>query len=255
MSIGVPGGLLVIQKAPAPAAAATVTAADNGTSLNGTTVELGQAVGAVGNPGALLNNREIPLSGFSLDFNGNNIDILFSDGSSLFRITDTVSNFFVVDIANGLYQLGNTSSLKIDDVSQIASIDIGAGSQYLYIDPNAGSYWLGDIPGLFDSTYFYFDNTAFAELSLNGVSAFLVNGPVYEFGDRLASGNGTHLNINDTTQRVSLNALNGFTAGDPGAGSGLWRMGKVIAGAVALDGANYVEVMIDGAIVKILKAV
>jgi hypothetical protein len=50
------------------APAATVTAANNGTSLSGTTVVLGQAVGAVGDPGALLTAREIPTGGFNTNF-------------------------------------------------------------------------------------------------------------------------------------------------------------------------------------------
>jgi hypothetical protein len=50
---------------PVPATPATVTAANSGTSLNGTIVTLGQAVGAVGNPGKLLRNTELPFNGFS----------------------------------------------------------------------------------------------------------------------------------------------------------------------------------------------
>lgn len=37
-------------------------------------------------------------------------------------------------------------------------------------------------------------------------------------------------------------------------GPGEWRLGKVIAGAVALDPNNYIEVMIDGTIYKLLIA-
>lgn len=47
----------------------TVSAAMNGVSLvGGTTVVLGQDVGAVGNPAALISNREIPMEGFFLQF-------------------------------------------------------------------------------------------------------------------------------------------------------------------------------------------
>lgn len=44
------------------------------------------------------------------------------------------------------------------------------------------------------------------------------------------------------------------TAQPSASGRGAWKLGKVLAGAVALDAANYVEVDIDGVVVKLLKA-
>ena len=52
-----------------PATGGTVTAANNGTSLSGTTVQLGQAVAAVGDPAILLSHREIPMGNFTLSLN------------------------------------------------------------------------------------------------------------------------------------------------------------------------------------------
>lgn len=46
----------------------SISAADDGLSLTGTTVKLGQTVGAVGNPAQLIENREIPLNGNILTF-------------------------------------------------------------------------------------------------------------------------------------------------------------------------------------------
>lgn len=43
----------------------------------------------------------------------------------------------------------------------------------------------------------------------------------------------------------------GIATSDPGAGQGAWQLGKKQAGAVALDAANYVEVNIDGVVVKL----
>jgi hypothetical protein len=51
-------------------ATGAVSLANNGLSKDGDTTELGQAVGAGGNPGRLLNNREIPLNTFSINFLG-----------------------------------------------------------------------------------------------------------------------------------------------------------------------------------------
>lgn len=46
--------------------------------------------------------------------------------------------------------------------------------------------------------------------------------------------------------------VNGTLAtADPGAGKGLWRLGKKIAGAVVLDPNNSVQVMVDGVLVKL----
>lgn len=43
-----------------------------------------------------------------------------------------------------------------------------------------------------------------------------------------------------------------LTTGDPGGGAGIWKLGEPTAGAVVLDLANYVEVEINGNIVKLL---
>lgn len=101
-------GSLGLEGRTAPATPATVTAADNGTSLNGTIVEFGQAVGAVGDPAQLLNNREIPLELFSVDFKGVNLNVLINDLASLFSISDSAANpFFLINIAAGYYSLGD----------------------------------------------------------------------------------------------------------------------------------------------------
>lgn len=57
----------------------------------------------------------------------------------------------------------------------------------------------------------------------------------------------------DNGARLQVNG--DFTTADPGSGAGKWKMGTVVAGAVAVDAANYVEVDINGAIVKLIKAV
>jgi hypothetical protein len=53
-----------------PGTPATVTAANSGTSLAGTVVQLGQPVGALGSPGKLLHSTEIPFNSFALLFSG-----------------------------------------------------------------------------------------------------------------------------------------------------------------------------------------
>lgn len=79
-----------------PAFPATVTAANNGTSLNGTTVELGNAAG--GNAATLLDPREIPFAGQSLTFHDNANDdfILFQPGAGFMAIARTSTNAAVI---------------------------------------------------------------------------------------------------------------------------------------------------------------
>jgi hypothetical protein len=53
-------------------------------------------------------------------------------------------------------------------------------------------------------------------------------------------------------QAVIGTGLTTLSVGNPGGGQGSWKLGKRIAGAVSLDSAHYIEVMIDGTVCKIL---
>ncbi|HEY1040924.1 MAG TPA: tail fiber domain-containing protein [Bacteroidia bacterium] len=82
--------------------------ANNGLSTNGPTdtyVHLGQSIGAAGDPGKLLDNREIPFNGFNFLFNGNS-----ASGTSRFCVGQNpaanleVKNYtFNRTEANGVY--------------------------------------------------------------------------------------------------------------------------------------------------------
>ena len=61
-----------------PIAVVPVTGANNGTSVSGGNVVLGQAFGAPGNPAALTSSRYIPLSNFAVVF-----DALVSNGTEM----------------------------------------------------------------------------------------------------------------------------------------------------------------------------
>lgn len=66
--------------------------------------------------------------------------------------------------------------------------------------------------------------------------------------------------FNSSLQRAVVNGTTvwnvrkdgALTTGDPGGGAGIWKLGEPTAGAVVLDLANYVEVEINGNIVKLL---
>jgi len=79
-------------------------ASNNGLSITGKNVQLGQSVGASGNPAALSNDREIPLNGYNLDLTGTGklgigtstpLDKVHIVGTT--RITDTLK---LVNIAS-----------------------------------------------------------------------------------------------------------------------------------------------------------
>jgi len=79
-------------------------ASNNGLSITGKNVQLGQSIGASGSPAALSNDREIPLNGFNTNFSGNGkigigttspLDKVHVAGTA--RITDTLK---LVNIAS-----------------------------------------------------------------------------------------------------------------------------------------------------------
>lgn len=66
-----------------------VAPANNGISKNGDTIQIGQSIGASGDPGILSNNREIPLNGFGLTLRGKEAQ----EGSYLiFKRPDTTTS-------------------------------------------------------------------------------------------------------------------------------------------------------------------
>lgn len=55
-------------------------------------------------------------------------------------------------------------------------------------------------------------------------------------------------------QAVIGTGLTSLKVGNPGQGSGAWKLGKVVTGTVSLDTTKYIEVMIDGVVKKVLVA-
>jgi len=94
------------------APAATVTAANNGTSLSATTVQLGQSIGAVGNPAVLLSNREIPTSAFFLSITSS------STTATLVLNNTTASTNAALDVN----QTGSGTGIEVNSISREAII-------------------------------------------------------------------------------------------------------------------------------------
>lgn len=201
-----------------------LSAAYNGSSVDIVTgqIVLGQDVGAVGDPAALISDREIPMNGFGFVMIDDNI---------------LGNKFFRVDSFNSLYQLGdisgsnNGSSISINDNSRsvtlgdIAGIFQGttlevndnnkqlsffnvAGNFYLDINYATLIFQMGDINGSNTGTALILNDTIQLSriTSASGNRLFLdaANG-LYQMGDIGGFGNSVFLNIDDTAQKTTLN--------------------------------------------------
>jgi hypothetical protein len=203
------------KKEPVPGPPFLLTAAINGLSVSALPagkIVLGQNVGAVGNPAALLSNREIPLAGFSIDWLGNLISEKIDDSTGLYQILHGVNPQLSIDPIATQYFFGNAGGgnatrLFMDDVAQ--SLSLESGGIYLFIDVPGDVFWLGDVGGHSSNTYFYLDS-ATAEISFLGNPVFQADTVTnhYRFG-ALTSGNTTFLDAQDTPQIIVLHAANG----------------------------------------------
>lgn len=239
---------------------ATVTAADNGTSLNGTTVELGQAVGAVGNPGQLLNAREIPLNGFSINELGGLIQSIIDDAAGFFWIADPAGNpYLQIDVANQYYSIGddfgggNSNELFIHDAFNIITFstaiggstfrsamnilgdpfcdfqfgDCGANQNAFMLDINdtAQTWFLGSLLNN--------RSVMIADVALTSNELFFLDSlstPRFQIGN---SANGTSTTLNNSAFTASLELA------EPGSGD-LSQLGDILGGAayVSVDPNN-----------------
>lgn len=194
----------------------TVTTAKEGLSLEGTDVTWGQLVGTVGDPARLTTNREVPLNGKEIDMKGPGF-FAVTNGATLFVQNDSQ--------INGTATIGNVvaTTMDVQDITGDLQIAVVQVSTPLIAWMDAG---VGSITGIA-----IFGNTG--AMNYGDQSAVADDGPA------------TH------TFRGSLATTSTLQTEDPGSGSGQWKLGKVVVAGVALDATQYVEVEIDGAVVKL----
>lgn len=160
----------------------------------------------------------------------------------------------------GLYKFGdidtgnNGTQLSLDDALQWVRIDSG-GNLGLFMDFPNNYYEFGQTPT--NNSFAVVPGTAHVWLSGGNALLLDFNTSIYAMGDVDGNANSTTLGIDDNTQTILLAAGNGFHTSPPnGLGSdGLWRLGKPVAAAVAFDATQYVEVNINGTLVKLAVAV
>lgn len=233
------GSMQVAQKkepVPAPGPPFVATSADNGLSVNTAgagEIVLGNDQGDAAMPARLLNNREISTSnGNELHFVDTvpaNTDLTLFD--QRVRLTNLLSGAVIFMELNG-------SSPQWQ-----ANAPVGNDANFSISNPNSGVS--GQTNGL--TPFVSWSNPT---TGVTDFRAMLVLG-VLRIRDNNGTGNG--LNINGTANDVASTGT--ISTANPLSGAGKWKLGTVVAGAVAADAANYVEVDIGGSIVKLIKAV
>ena len=136
-------GVIVLVSPPTGATAN----ADNGLSTNGITagaIHLGQNIGAVGNPGQLLSDREIPMGGFDLNFTALNnttgiekVEIGSAYGTSI----ASNSKLFVIEKV-GNDPVTNSNAIEArneDDTNSPLTEKNGIKASSIGLNPNKGS--------------------------------------------------------------------------------------------------------------------
>ena len=113
--------------------------ANNGLSKSANTIQLGQIIGAVGNPALLLNNTEIPMGGNSLSFNDGRVDFKTAG-----------SNVFSVEGTTGIVNTKHTELSNTITFSKNAGMwysDVGTGSYNQLINEKARLTWVQGFTG------------------------------------------------------------------------------------------------------------
>lgn len=182
-----------------PPTAPTVTNANNGVSLKGGFVQLGQDVGAVGNPAALINNREIPLNNFSWNTVGSAFSMLLDDVADRWQVNDVAGNPYIqynpaqryVSIGDDFVANSGVELFVWDLNNRItAAVQMGAvqNAQCLQLDGTSLTYQLGDSGNNHNFTNFTIDDAnkrASITAILTGQEFFTVDPLVstYSLGD------------------------------------------------------------------------
>ncbi len=195
-----------------------VTGANNGLSLAATIAQLGQTVGAFGDPSILLSNREIPMGGFS------------------FAMRNGAARNFLIDPTNNVYRLGNfdaAAGLQMSlDLTQ-GVFEVGKGiisDPCLYLDTVFKNYALGDDFAngngcewiVSDNANNVVGNVRINSANRRGLE--LIGTPLLEFaiGDVGNNNNGTEMRIFDGVNEIAfknfannciirMNGVAGFT--------------------------------------------
>lgn len=133
----------------------------------------------------------------------------------------------IMDALNGVFVnnvLTAVAGLKADEIAEIS-----AGSGVAIRTSSGNIVMSGDAIG-----FILNDAAETATLSVN--NGFSITGNTNITGTTILS---DYLRVGTTIR-----------TGDPGGGQGEWKLGKRVASSVSLNGSEYVEVMVDGQLLK-----
>lgn len=215
MTIG-QGNVFVLSKQSQSGAPFAAGAANNGLSVDGVSgkIVLGEDFASGSGLADLLSNRDINFAGFLLHlFKAGLFDLYFDS-------TPVGSNDGVIRLFGDFLNAGYPGKIFFADNSSNES-----GQAYLF-QP---------------------DGTMIV-CQRNSIDAGLTGFAISRRNVRVTAAVETPPAI---VPNAILQADGGIATSDPGSGQGVWQLGKRVAGAVALDAANYIEVKIDGVVVKL----
>ncbi len=241
----------------------------------------------IANPGgATFLLLDAPNDNFQIgDLSGTGTGLIVRTSPATASISMGGNNYLNLNAADGLFGIGdlsnvvNSTKFLIDDVNKIATIE-GDGGIGLSIDMANRNYQMGDTTGVGNGGFIEVDDSnelvlmsdnngnSYAQIgfasaymdffsSTGGVSnagLYFEEGggnPIIELKG-LNSG-GITMGILMASNLVTILATAGVKTSTPNgpATDGAWKLGKVITAASVLDAARYVEVNIDGAVVKL----
>lgn len=178
-----------------------------------------------------------------------------------------------LDIAGNSYSIGdlsaanNSTSVAAEDVISTVRLkanseviaQVAGGSKTLLLSVGGGQYKIGDIDGtLGGGLYFMIDDGANEFVMFKGSNKFFgfnIGAGTFQYGDLSTSANGSVALLDDANKKFILsnttNDITILTGKGPTAGQKGWNLGQVVAGAAVLDGTQWVEVGIDGVLVKL----
>jgi len=194
-----------------PAAAATVTAANNGLSLSVTTAQLGQAIGAVGDPAILINNREIPMNAFSFTMRDGANPVFIVDPDAAFpryamgdlNLVNDLS-YLDIDRNNIRIACGGTGSVAIGDIDGFGT---GLGMSIVTAGVQPG-FFMSDSGSLYFAISFLNDTYVFGDDSdnVNGGKLLIHNDATRSINLFFGIGNQTGLSITDAAGNISASS-------------------------------------------------
>lgn len=220
---------------PQPGPPFASNSANNGLSVDAVTgkIVLGNDVGDPASPAALLSPREI------VDGGGAN-PVTFQDA-----------------VAAAVQNILSSIAITMLDVATGSFIDLrntGGGGMRALLTTNGGIAIIAAVDTLGAQAGCNVGGGTPVVFCTNALQSFGMTPTLNVLNLKSAGGAGNGIEIDPVAN--DMKSTGTLSSDAPSAnGAGKWKLGKFVAGAVAPDAANYVEVLVDGVIRKLIVAV